>query len=72
MLKKSLKQEFDIIVLCTNHSIYKSDILVKELNKMDKKIYIYDTLGALKKNQLDGFNRKIKTLILGRGDLVEQ
>ena len=71
-LKKSLKQEFDIIVLCTNHSIYKSDILVKELNKMDKKIYIYDTLGALKKNQLDGFNRKIKTLILGRGDLVEQ
>ncbi len=71
-LKKSLKTKFDIVILCTNHSIYKSNKLTTELNKIDKELYLYDTLGVLKKNQISNLNSNIKTLVLGRGDLIEK
>tara|TARA_B100000575_G_C23139248_1_gene662541 strand:- start:1515 stop:3017 length:1503 start_codon:yes stop_codon:yes gene_type:complete len=71
-LKKSLQKKFDIIVLCTNHSVYKSKKLTRELNKIDRKLYLYDTLGALTKNQIDDLKNNVKTLVLGRGDLIEK
>ena len=64
-----LNEDFDIIIFSTGHTEYKSNkYIIKEIMSK-KKTFILDTIGILKKDEIDLLSTKHNVKILGRGDL---
>lgn len=67
-LKNALSKDFDIIIISTGHSLYKSKKTLNLIYKLDP-VFIYDTIGILDNNQIDYLKEKHTVKVLGRGDL---
>ena len=59
---------FNILIIASAHSIYKTDQTVDAIFNMESLI-IYDTIGLLTEKQLNMLRRKHQILVLGRGDI---
>ena len=62
-------KSFDIIIFSTGHSEYKSNKYILEEIMSKKKTFILDTIGILRKDEIDLLSTKHNVKILGRGDI---
>ncbi len=60
---------YDVIIICSNHNMYKKDNFIDMLLNIKNKTMIYDTIGLLNDMQIKRLRSKHNILILGRGDL---
>ena len=67
--KIAFEEEINIVVLSTAHSDYINSLeLIESLDKQ-KKLFIYDTVGVLSKEEIDNLSNKHVVRVLGRGDI---
>jgi UDP-N-acetyl-D-glucosamine dehydrogenase len=69
-LKQINKVQPDLLIFSTLHNKYvKNDSLIKSINKLKKKTYIFDLLGVLNEKEIKLLSKKHIIKVLGRGDL---
>jgi len=68
VLSEALRDDTDIAVISTGHSIYKNEETIDALFRCNSML-IYDTIGLLSKQQINKLQQKHKVIVLGRGDL---
>jgi hypothetical protein len=67
-LTEALAIEPDIAVISTGHRMYQDSKTI-EAFLVCKPMWIYDTIGILRDEQITKLQQKHKVIILGRGDL---
>jgi len=68
-IDKLFKDNFDVIVFCTSHNYYKNSKKLINLILSQKKLFILDTVGVLKNNEINILKTKFTVRVLGRGDI---
>ena len=67
-LDSVIENEFDMIIICANHSLYRDNNVIRIINEMKAPIII-DTIGLLSESQINSLSFEHKVKVLGRGDL---
>tara|TARA_Y100000741_G_C18238077_1_gene552519 strand:- start:88 stop:1587 length:1500 start_codon:yes stop_codon:yes gene_type:complete len=68
-IDKLFKDNFDVIVFCTSHNYYKNSKKLINLILSQKKLFILDTVGVLKNNEINILKTKFTVRVLGSGDI---
>ena len=67
-LEEVLSQSYDVVVISTGHSVYKTDKFLEQLIKNKPKI-VFDTIGIFSEKDIKSLKKVTRICILGRGDL---
>ncbi|GAA4882780.1 nucleotide sugar dehydrogenase [Flaviramulus aquimarinus] len=68
-LENLLKEDFDIVAFCTNHSEYiDNKTLIQSISEKSN-LFIFDTIGVLNQNEINLLKQNHLVKVVGRGDV---
>lgn len=68
-LEEMIGDHIDVLIFSTGHSLYKNNSSLISLLQKKEKLFIYDTIGILSKEEILILGQKHTVKVLGRGDI---